>query len=103
MLAGLEEISIEKVFVTPNSTSCSPRSDIASCLHSLHIHRPSHCFDNQLKTTCKTAGLKHGKVQAISAAFQSEADVKSVTIYNPQVEFPSLPTMKVVELNQFVL
>ena len=81
----------------PNpSTSCTPGSDIASCLHNLHIHRASHCFDNRLNTTCKAQDLDNPLVQAISVGFQSEADVKSVTIYNPEVDFPLAPPIKVV-------
>ena len=97
MFPGLQEIPIEKVFTHPkSSTSCLPGSDIASCLHNLHIHRASHCFDNMLNTTCKAHDLDNPLVQAISVGFQSEADVKSVTIYNPEVEFPLAPKIKVV-------
>ena len=87
----------QEVESQPNpSTSCLPGSDIASCLHNLHIHRASHCFDNMLNTTCKAHDLDNPLVQAISVGFQSEADVKSVTIYNPEVEFPLAPKIKVV-------
>ena len=104
MFPGLQDITIQKVLIQPNSTtSCSrTQSDIATCLHNLHIHRSSHCFDNKLNTTCKTAGLEK-YVQAISASFQREADVKSVTIYNPQTPFPHTPKIKVVRFVQFVL
>ena len=99
MFPGLQDITIQKVLIQPNSTtSCSrTQSDIATCLHNLHIHRSSHCFDNKLNTTCKTAGLEK-YVKAISANFQREADVKSVTIYNPQTPFPHTPEIKVIRL-----
>ena len=103
MFPGLQDIPIQKVLIQPNSTtSCSRTgSDIVTCLHNLHIHRSSHCFDNQLNTTCKTPGLEK-YVQAISASFQSEADVKSVTIYNPQTPFPFPGGIKVVRFVHFV-
>ena len=93
---GLQEIPIQRVLLHPNTTSCPPGSDIVSCAHNLHIaseHRASHCFDNQLDTTCKTASLEK-KVAAISTGFQCEADVKSVTIYNWQngLFLPMLPS-----------
>ena len=95
MFAGLQELPIQEVLIRPKPT-CLPGPDLNACVHNLHINRGSHCFDKQLATTCKAAGREE-TVPAISASFQSEVDVKSVTIYNPPRPSHPLPLFSLPE------